>query len=114
MKKISNETAAGIFLFIWTGFMYLGSFMYLEMDSNIGWFLFLTDTAVQITILYYNAKIERLERSLKKARQRLAEQSAEFTEYIKDDKKPGIKYFKAKTFNIKPIINVENKKRRSA
>lgn len=82
MKKLSDEAAAGIFMFTWEAFMYLAVFMDLS-GSMVGWYIFMLDTAVQITILVYDAKVSRLEKQLKKSRKNLANMSAEYTEYIR-------------------------------
>lgn len=83
MKKISDETAAAIFLFTWIGFMYLGLLMDMIGESSIGWYLFGIDTAIQITILYFDTKLTRKEEQLARTRRYLAELSSDYMEYIR-------------------------------
>lgn len=83
MKKISDELAAGIFCFVWEFFMYVGLITEWVTGSNIGWCIFLLDTAVQLTILYFDAKLERAEKQLKRTRNNLAKMSANYTEYVR-------------------------------
>lgn len=88
-KKISDEMAAAIFAFIWEGFLYFAVITQLVTGSARGYYWLLLDTAVQITILIYDAKVQALEKSLDRTRRRLARQSAEFTNYIKAHEKPA-------------------------
>lgn len=82
MKKLSDEAAAGIFALVWEAFMYLAVFVELA-GSMVGWYIFLLDSAVQITILVYDARVSRLEKQLKTSRKNLADMSAEYTEYVR-------------------------------
>ena len=111
MKKIIDEAAAGIFALTWEGFLYLAMLIEYATGSRWGYILWLVDTAVQITMLIYDAKVSKLEQQLKKSRQRLAKQSAEFTEYIREQGKEQQKP-KTKIFDIKALI--ENRKRKGA
>lgn len=88
-KKISDEMAAAIFAFIWEGFLYFAVITQLVTGSARGYYWLLLDTAVQITILIYDAKVQALKKSLDRTRRRLARQSAEFTNYIKAHEKPA-------------------------
>lgn len=88
-KKISDEMAAAIFAFIWEGFLYFAVITQLVTGSARGYYWLLLDTAVQITILIYDAKVQALEKSLDRTRRRLARQSAEFTNYVKAHEKPA-------------------------
>lgn len=83
MKKMSNETAAAIFCLVWEAFMYLGLIVELTSGKHWGWYIFIIDTAVQLTVLYYDTKISNLENQLKRTRRYLAEQSAEYVEYVR-------------------------------
>ena len=109
-KKISDEMAAAIFAFIWEGFLYFAVITQLVTGSARGYYWLLLDTAVQTTILIYDAKVQALEKSLTKTRKRLAKQSAEFTEYIKTHEAAEKKT--VTIFDIKPII--EHLKRRKS
>jgi len=111
MKKMNDETAASIFCFVREAFMYLGLFVELATGSYWGWCLFLIDTAIQVTILYYDAKVKRLEKSLKKTRQSLARQSMEFTEHVRTHEKAEPKRT-TMIFDIKSLI--ESRKRKGA
>jgi hypothetical protein len=86
MKKLSDEAAAGIFAAVWVAFMYLALIIELT-GSMVGWYIFLLDSAVQITILIYDAKVSRLEKQLKTSRKNLANMSAEYTEYVRSHTK---------------------------
>lgn len=81
-KKMDDKLAAGIFCLIWEGFLYLGMFTQILFNSNLGWYLFLLDTIAQVLILYYDYKLERAERQLKRARKRIGEMSYDYIEYI--------------------------------
>lgn len=65
MKRISDETAAGIFALVWEAFLYLAIIVKLTYGSQWGFHLLLTDTAVQVTMLIYDAKITKLKKQLK-------------------------------------------------
>ena len=114
MKKISDEAAAGIFAFIWEGFLYLGLFIELATGSNVGYYLWALDTAVQLTILYYDNKLDKAEKALRKTRKKLAKQSADFTEYVRThsttEDAPEPK--RTVIFDIKSLI--ESRKRKGA
>lgn len=112
-KKISDEAAAGIFAFIWEGFLYLGLIIELCTGSKWGYYLWFVDTAVQLTILAYDAKLDKMEKSLKKTRQRLAQQSIEFTEYVRTHETAEEKPKTVAIFNIKPLLE-QMKKRKGA
>ena len=89
-KKISDETKATIFAFVWEAFLYLGFLVELISGETWGYYLWFIDTAVQLTMLIYDAKLNGLEKSLNRTRRRLARQSAEFTNYIKaHEQKPA-------------------------
>lgn len=107
MKRISDKTKAGIFCFVWESFLYLGLIIELVTGSMWGYVLWLLDTAVSVTILVYEAKVSKLEKALKKSRQRLAKQSMEFAEYIRT---PG-QTDRTRVFNISTRIR---RKRKSA
>lgn len=82
-KKIDDELAAGIFCFVWEFFMYVAIIVEMATGSNAGWYIFLIDTAVQITILYYDTKLDRAKKQLKRTRNNLANMSANYTEYVR-------------------------------
>ncbi len=115
MKKISDEAAAGIFAFIWEGFLYLGLFIELATGQMWGYYLWALDTAVQLTILYYDNKLDKAEKALRKTRKRLAKQSADFTEYVRSHGTADVVEPEPKRtliFDIKSLI--ESRKRKGA
>ena len=109
MKKISDEAAAGIFAFTWEGFLYLAMLIEYATGSRWGYILWLVDTAVQITMLIYDAKVSKLEQQLKKSRQRLAKQSMDFTEYVRthETAEPNPK---TKIIDIKALLDKRKSK----
>ena len=109
MKKMSDETATAIFCFVWEGFMYLGLLVELATGQTWGYYLWLLDTAVQLTILYYDNKLDKAEKALKKTRQRLAKQSMEFTEYVRTHETAGAKP-KTKIIDIKALLDKRKSK----
>ncbi len=110
MKKLSDITKAAIFVFTWEAFMYVGLFFEFA-GSNIGWYIFLFDTAVQATILYYDIKVDRLEKQLKRSRHNLAKQSAEYTEYVRTHSKVDKPKKKALLIDISKYIERYRKRK---
>ena len=82
-KKDRDIIAAFIFSLIWEIFFISGFIVEDVTGSKAGWCVFLIDTAIQITILVYDAKIERLEKQLKKTRKNLSQQTAAYVEYVR-------------------------------
>lgn len=103
MKKLSDETKALIFLIVWETFMYIALFFELA-GSGFGWYLFLIDTLVQATILYYDIKVDRLKKQLKHTRRALYEQSAAYTEYVRTHSTPDAPKKKALIIDISEYI----------
>lgn len=81
---MKDETKAAIFCLIWELFAYIGLFTYIFSGSTIGWYIFAIDTAVQITILYFDAQLESAKKAYKQAKRSLSKISAEYTQYIRD------------------------------
>ena len=88
---MKQDTKAIIFLLIWELFFYIGLISELVTGGNAGWCLFLVDSGIQGTMLYYDFKIDRLERELRRTRKRLGNQSAEYTQYINTHKTKATK-----------------------
>lgn len=65
MKRMSDETAAGIFALVWEVFLYLAIIVKLTYNSQWGFHLLLIDTAVQVTMFIYDTKITKLKKQLK-------------------------------------------------
>ena len=80
---MKDETKAAIFCLIWELFAYIGLFTYIFSGSSIGWYIFAIDTAVQITILYFDAQLESAKKAYKQAKHSLSKISAEYTQYIR-------------------------------
>jgi len=104
-KRLSDETAAAIFAFIWEAFLYLGFSVELATGETWGYYLWFIDTAVQLTILIYDAKVHALEKTLNNTRRRLAKQSTEYAEYIKAHEQAETRTSTVTIFDIKSILD---------
>ncbi len=104
-KKISDETKATIFAFVWEAFLYLGFLVELISGETWGYYLWFIDTAVQVTMLIYDAKLNGLEKSLNRTRRRLAKQSTEYAEYIKAHEQAETRTSTVTIFDIKSILD---------
>lgn len=81
---MSDEMKATIFTLIWEVFLFTGTIVYMVTGEGWGYHLFLTDTAIQLLIVYYDYRLERAEKRIKKTQQHLSQMSADYSEFVRD------------------------------
>ena len=102
MKKDKDIIAASIFCLVWEIFFMAGFVVEDVTGSKTGWYIFMLDTAIQITMLIYDAKIERLKRQLKKTRKNFSQQTTAYMEYVNKHDNPH----KENLDNKKSVITI--------
>ena len=78
-KKVSDETACGIFLMIWELFFLIA----VLSESAVGWTLFIADTITQLVWLYFSEKNERLARMEKRQSDRFKQMASDYVRYVR-------------------------------
>ena len=78
-KKVSDETACGIFLMIWESFFGIAVFS----DSAVGWTIFIADTIVQLVWLHFSEKNERLVRMEKRQSEHFKQMASDYVRYVR-------------------------------
>ena len=89
-KKVSDETACGIFLMIWELFFLIAALS----ESAVGWTLFIADTITQLVWLYFSEKNERLARLERKQSERFKQIASDYLRYVRNvDRTEGANHY---------------------
>lgn len=97
---MSDEAKAGLFALVWEIFLYTGSIVFLITGKYWGYYLFLTDTLVQATILYYDYKLDKAQQRVKRTQQHLSKLSAEYSDWLREHNE-----YKTTIFKMTSYIN---------